>query len=246
MRLGILSDIHSNFEALESAYKALSSSACDKIVCAGDVVGYGAMPKECIDFIRDKQIDTVRGNHDHYVASPNSDYVVQQYARDAINWTKANLDSERLAWLGALPFKMAVDGVTIVHASLEALDGEYWPYILDTKSAMFHFFLQEGRYAFFGHTHIPLLFTFDGGQRIEIEILRSRSLKGGKDTKFLINPGSVGQPRDFDSRSSCCVFDTATGDLALIRTAYDVQKVQGQILAAGLPTLLAARLSRGN
>jgi len=246
MRLGILSDIHSNFEALDSAYKALSNAGCDKIVCAGDVVGYGAKPKECIDFVREKGIDTVRGNHDHYVASPNAEYEVQQYAKDAIKWTQTALDQDSVAWLAALPFKLTVDGVMIVHASLEALDGDYWPYILDTKSAMFHFYIQETRYAFFGHTHIPLLFTFDGSRRIEIEILRSRVLTGPEGTKYLINPGSVGQPRDFDSRSSSCVFDTVSGETTLIRTAYDVQKVQSQILAAGLPTLLAARLSRGN
>ena len=246
MRLGILSDIHANYEALTSAWQALSGASCDKVVCAGDVVGYGAMPRECIDFLRERNIETVRGNHDHYVAIPGEEYEIQQYALDAIRWTRGVLDQDHLNWLAALPFRIDVGGVTIVHASLEARDGVYWPYILDSKTAMFHFYLQESRYACFGHTHIPLLFSYDGRARIDIEILRSRRLDGPPNMKYLFNPGSVGQPRDFDCRSSSVVFDTETGEVRLLRSSYDVAKSQEQIILAGLPTILAARLSRGN
>lgn len=246
MRLGILSDIHGNIGALESAWDALVDAGCDKIVCAGDVVGYGARPAECIEFVREHEIDTVRGNHDHYVAFPAREYEIQKYAMDAIVWTRNELSDEHLNWLGNLPFRLDLAGTTIVHASLEARDGVYWPYILDSKTAMFHFYLQESRYAFFGHTHIPLLFSYDGHAHIDIEILRSKRLEGSSETKFLINPGSVGQPRDYDCRSSSVVFDTESGDIRLLRSSYDVQEAQEQILAAGLPPILAARLSRGN
>ena len=246
MRLGILSDIHGNIGALESAWATLSSASCDKIVCAGDVVGYGARPAECIDFLRSHKIDTVRGNHDHYVAFPAKTYEIQQYALEAIRWTRGVLSQDHLDWLGNLPFRLDLPETTIVHASLEAHDGVYWPYILDSKTAMFHFYLQEARYAFFGHTHIPLLFTFDGRVRIDIEILRSRRLDGPPGMKYLLNPGSVGQPRDFDCRSSFVIFDTVSGEVRLLRSSYDVTAAQEQILAAGLPPILAARLSRGN
>lgn len=246
MRLGVLSDIHANIGALESAWAALAAASCDKIVCAGDVVGYGARPAECIDFIQSHGIETVRGNHDHYVAYPDRAYDIQQYAKDVILWTNKNLSLEHLAWLGSLPFKLVIEDTTIVHASLEACDGIYWPYILDSKAAMFHFYLQETRYAFFGHTHIPLLFGFDGRTRVDIEILRSRKLDVTANMKYLLNPGAVGQPRDYDSRSSSVVFDTVKGEVKLLRSTYDVAQAQEQILSAGLPSILAARLSRGN
>lgn len=246
MRLGILSDIHSNYNALTASYKALTNGGCDKIICAGDVVGYGAKPAECIDFLREHDIQTVKGNHDNYTVCKNVEWNIQPYAIDAIKWTQDHLSQDCIDWLDSLPFAMRIENVTVVHASLEAVDGEYWPYILDTKSALFHFFLQETRFAFFGHTHIPLLFTYDESRRISIEILRSKTLSQTDDSKYLLNPGSVGQPRDFDARSASVIFDTASGKLEMLRTMYDVSGTQEEIIAAGLPRILATRLSRGN
>lgn len=246
MRLGIFTDIHSNYEALAASYDALKNASCDKIVCIGDIVGYGAKPSECIAFIRDHGIDTVRGNHDHYTTLTDNDWDIQPYALEVIQWTRKNISSDQMEWLGSLPFKMSIDGVLFVHASLEAFDGEYWPYILDTKTALFHFFAQDTKFAFFGHTHIPLFFTYDENNRISIEILKSRTIPKDTKCKYLINPGAVGQPRDFDFRSAVVVFDTETFSLELIRVLYDVRKVQMQIIDAGLPRILAERLSRGN
>ena len=246
MRLGILSDIHSNLQALESAWKNMESFSCDKVVCAGDVVGYGGNPAECIDFLRSKNVDTVRGNHDHYVAYPKDALEVQRYAMEAITWTRTAISPSQLEWLATLPLRFDLDDITIVHSSLEGCDGSYWPYVLDSKTAMFHFFLQYTRYAFFGHTHIPLLFTYDGRMKIDMEILRSRKLEPALGSHYLINPGSVGQPRDFDCRSSAVVLDTDTNEIRLLRSAYDVASAQAAIYAAGLPQSLAARLSRGS
>jgi len=246
MRLGILSDIHSNIEALNASYNALKKTGCDKIVCVGDIIGYGASPGECIDFIRSNKIDSVRGNHDHYTVCRDKTWEIQPYALEAVKWTRNTISAEDLAWLDTLPYKMDVGGVLFVHSSLEALDGEYWPYILDTKSALFHFFLQETRFACFGHTHIPLLFTYDETHRVSIEILRSRTIDGHPASKFLLNPGSVGQPRDFDCRSCSMIFDTESGEAKVIRSEYDIASAQNKILAAGLPKILASRLSRGS
>jgi predicted phosphodiesterase len=246
MRLGILSDIHANYEALVSSFKALETAGCDKYVCTGDIVGYGACPKECIDFIRSREIATVKGNHDSYTTQSGKEWDIQPYAKDVIKWTQDILRQEDIEWLDKLPYKLEVEGIVFVHASLEALDGEYWPYILDTKSALFHFFLQDVQFAFFGHVHIPLLFSYDENQKISIEILRSKKIINDRQCKYLINPGSVGQPRDFDSRSSSVIFDTESMEITVIRSEYDIAKTQEQILSAGLPKLLAARLSRGN
>lgn len=248
MLIGILSDIHSNYEALTVSYQALVDEKCDTIVCTGDIVGYGARPAECIEFIRSRDVMTIRGNHDHYVTDADRDWHIQPYAKEAVLWTRDVISDDDIEWLDTLPYKIELEGMTFVHASLEALDGEYWPYILDTKSALFHFFIQENQIAFFGHTHIPLLFTYEEGQQVMIEILKTKVLKTNKNkhVKYLINPGSVGQPRDFDSRASVLLFDTETYKIKLIRVDYDIDRTQKEILDAGLPRLLAARLSRGS
>jgi len=246
MLLGILSDIHSNFEALTAVYDELTKEGCTKVICAGDVVGYGANPKECIDFVNDKGIESVRGNHDTYVTQEEKEWLIQPYAKDAIVWTKDMLDDEHKSWLTQLPLELTWEGLTFVHASLECLDGEYWPYILDTKSAMFHFFSQTTKYAFFGHTHIPLLFTYDETHRISIEILRNKTIDDDTNIKYLINPGSVGQPRDFDFRASAVIFDMEKSNLKIVRVGYDIKTAQQKIINAGLPMILAERLSRGS
>lgn len=248
MKLGILSDIHGNIEALTAAHGELKKNRCDRVVCLGDVVGYGANPGECIDFIREKEIFTVRGNHDHYVIQNTDDWQIQPYAQDAILWTRDVLNEGHKAWLRSLPFNHQIEEMTLIHASMEALDGEYWPYILGTRAAMFHFFLQPTKIAFFGHTHIPLLFSYHQGKQVAIEMLKSKKLdtQEGDERKFLINPGSVGQPRDFDNRSSCLIYDSDKHAIQLIRKEYDIRATQRKIEEAGLPAILSTRLSRGN
>jgi predicted phosphodiesterase len=247
MLLGVFGDIHSNYEALTASHKALRDAGCDKLICLGDIVGYGASPRECVEFIAEREIECVRGNHDHYSSlSVKGEWAIQSYARDVIHWTQDILDSRHRDYLASLPFMLERHGLVFVHASLEGMDGEYWPYILDAKSALFHFFLQRDRAAFFGHTHIPLLFSYDSSRKISIEILRSCKIPGGSGSKFLVNPGSVGQPRDFDSRGSVSTFDTETGEIKVIRVFYDIAGAQERILAAGLPRMLAERLTRGS
>lgn len=247
MRFAVISDIHSNFEALKAVYKVLKKKHVDYTVCLGDVVGYGAKPKECIDFVREHNIITVKGNHDHYVAEPRQDWPIQTYAKDAIFWTQDTLDQEEITWLKELPFDYEQAGISFIHASLECHNGDYWPYILGTKSATFHFFFQKGKYAFFGHTHIPLLFTQHEGAEPSIELLSSKMFDTVPErvSKFLINPGSVGQPRDFDCRASFAIFDDELEEIEHIRVEYDIQKTQKEIIEAGLPEMLAERLSRG-
>lgn len=248
MRIGVLSDIHSNYEALVKCYQALKDKGCDSYVCLGDVVGYGARPGLCIDFIREHNISSIKGNHDFYTTQVERDWPVQPYARDALIWTQDNLDPEKIDWLRELPFEKSVEDISFVHASLECHDGDYWPYILNPKAAAFHFFFQKGDFAFFGHTHVPLLFVQIEGQQPTVEFLSSRSfiLDGKRKIKLLLNPGSVGQPRDFDQRASTVVFDTESKKVEVLRVEYDIAKTQQEILDAGLPELLAHRLSSGN
>jgi predicted phosphodiesterase len=244
MLLGIIGDIHSNIEALTACHKALMEAGCEKVVCTGDIVGYGASPKECIDFVRDKEIDSIRGNHDHYTTQHGSDWDIQPAAKRVILWTQRTLPEEYISWLGTLPYHMEVEGIQFVHSSLESLDGKNWPYILSAQSALFHFFLQSSKYCFYGHTHIPLIFTLKHGN-VSIEMLTSRNFSHFKGEKYLLNPGSVGQPRDFDSRAAGVIFDTKSHDMHAIREEYNIEYAQLKILTAGLPSQIAERLSSG-
>jgi diadenosine tetraphosphatase ApaH/serine/threonine PP2A family protein phosphatase len=245
MKIGVFGDIHNNIEALRAAYGALEKAGCDATVCLGDVVGYGASPEECIDFVRERNIPCVRGNHDHYTVQPLDHWAIQPYAKRAIEWMKERLSSDYMDWLDALPFTYEMEGIQFVHASLETSDGSCWPYILNQQTAIFHFFMQKTRFCFFGHTHIPLLFTSNKGQ-VVFELLSDRRFPGAGGAKYLMNPGSVGQPRDFDVRASAAVFDTKTRDVELIRVEYDVEGAQKKIIDAGLPESLAKRLSMGS
>lgn len=244
MRLGIFGDVHSNFEALAAAYKTLKDNGCEKVISTGDVVGYCGSPKECIDFFRKHKIISVRGNHDHYTTFKGNNLNIQAYAKEVILWMRNTLDEKYISWLGTLPYIYELKGIQFVHSSLEATNGRSWPYILNTQTALFHFFLQNSKFCFYGHTHIPLIFTLAHGQ-ITIEMLTSRKFSQEENVKYLINPGAVGQPRDFDSRASVVVFDTDSYEITLHRVKYNIKKAQKRIISEGLPPLLAERLSMG-
>jgi diadenosine tetraphosphatase ApaH/serine/threonine PP2A family protein phosphatase len=244
MRLGVFGDIHNNYEALTACYDFLIEKGCDKIACTGDIVGYCASPKECINFMREKEIPSVKGNHDYYTTQNHEKWSIQPYAAIVIKWMQNTLDSEDIKWLEQLPFTMEIEGIQFVHSSMETPDGSCWPYILNTQTAIFHFFMQTTQFCFYGHTHIPLLFTKNRSQII-YELLTSRRLPKIGNAKYLINPGSVGQPRDFNSRSSVVIMDTETNDIEMHRVDYDIATAQQKILDAGLPEELAERLSSG-
>jgi len=246
MRLGVFGDIHGNIEALEAVYKELKAEGCDKMVCTGDIVGYGASPAECIDFIREHEISSARGNHDHYTTMPNFNERIQPYAKKVIQWMQDTLDGSYIEWLKELPFMFQVENedILIVHSSLEATDGTSWPYILDPQTAMFHFFLQNTQFCFYGHTHVPLFFSIERGL-VEFELLTNRKPPKNTKKKYLFNPGSVGQPRDAVQCASSVIFDTETLKINLYRTEYDIESAQKKIFKTGLPKDLAYRLNTG-
>lgn len=243
MRLGIFGDIHANYEALAAVHAKLTACA-DQLICTGDVVGYGGAPRQCIKFLAERNILCVRGNHDHYTAQRDCSWNIQPYALEAIRWTQGVINPDERAWLDSLPYHLEIAGIGIVHSSLQAQDGSSWPYILNPQTAMFHFYMQAQRFCFYGHTHLPLQFTLEQGQ-ISFEFLSSRRYHPGEKGKYLLNPGSVGQPRDFDYRAAAVVFNTETLELELLRVEYDVAAAQASIRQAGLPEMLAERLSRG-
>ena len=170
---------------------------------------------------------------------------MKDYSRDAIIWTQSQLTKEQLEWLENLPFHTKIADIQFVHSSMETLEGEYWPYILDAKTAQFHFYLQECQVAFCGHIHVPLLFTCSESNGIKMEMLKSTTIDLQSNNKYLISPGSAGQPRDLDWRASAVTYDTISGRIEPVRMEYDVMASKEKIITAGLSEDLAERLSKG-
>jgi diadenosine tetraphosphatase ApaH/serine/threonine PP2A family protein phosphatase len=262
MKYAILSDIHANIEALTVVLDKCAELKVEKYICLGDVVGYNASPAECMDRVNALDVvGFVKGNHDEY-ASNNDDEMLgfNQHARAAVLWTKAQLSQEKLDFLSKLPYKLIVRGagITIVHATLDS--PESWGYIFDVHQARDNFNYQFTPLCFCGHSHVPIAFTkkaFAGGVIPVEEIQEWKGNPGhGKDTdpvikvekgwKYLVNIGSVGQPRNRDPRASFAVYDVEASTITRYRLPYDISSAQKKIMAAGLPERLAERLERGS
>ena len=241
MRYGIIADIHSNLEALRSVLKALEDKAIDKYICVGDVVGYGADPKECLQIVRELCPDTVAGNHDYgAIELLNLDYFNPQ-AKEAILWTKEQLNEEEVSYLKGLELTQKEDNFLIVHAT--PLSPEEWNYINSTFTAFQNFRGFEEKVCFVGHSHIPIVFSLDPGGRCNYAF--ETEIHIADDQRYIINVGSVGQPREGNPLASFAVYDTDTSEMEINRVEYDVETAKKKIVDAGLPRELAFRLSSG-
>ena len=266
MKYAILSDIHANFEALNVVLERCKSEGVEKYICLGDIVGYNANPSECLELIRELDlVACVKGNHDEYASSDDEDMLgFNPHARQAVLWTKSQLNRDQLDWLSRLPMKKTIRGtnITIVHATLDSPDA--WGYIFDTHHAADNFSYQFTQLCFCGHSHVPIAFskkplTMGGENPItEVEEWRNppheedESLPESVDIfmengwKYLINVGSVGQARNRDPVASFAIYDTDESKITRFRLQYDINLAQSKIIAAGLPEKLATRLKRGN
>ena len=239
MRIAIFGDIHANLEAFEVVLADARDQGCTSYICLGDVVGYNANPRECLQIVQSLKCPVVKGNHDDYASSDSSLESFNPLAEVAIQWTRDQLNPSEKTWLGGLPFISKVRGFTVVHASLD--DPAGWGYVLNQLDAAASFSKQTTDLCFFGHTHTPRAYIKDSsvvGLPFEQLILES-----GK--RYFVNAGSVGQPRDGDWRAAYVVFDQEKRVIRLRRLRYDLPKTQAKILAAGLPPRLADRLAFG-
>ena len=240
MRLAILSDIHGNLEALEAVLADARERRCTEFVCLGDVVGYNANPRECVERIRALECPVVKGNHDEEATLSTSAEHFNELAERAIEWTRDSLPEQEKEWLRALPLQMRVHDFTIVHATLDT-PGQ-WGYVFSKLDAVASFTYQRTPVCFFGHTHVPTVFVRDqGGVRQE----RKEHIRIEPGRKYFINAGSVGQPRDGNWRAAYCIYDVANDLVELVRVKYDVATAQKKIENAGLPELLAERIAIG-
>ncbi|MFC1645719.1 metallophosphoesterase family protein [Candidatus Omnitrophota bacterium] len=240
MRYAIFSDIHSNLEAFEGVLSAYEKEGIDKYLCVGDIVGYGANPKECIQIIRDKKITTVAGNHD-WASSGRFDVTYfNPRAREAVHWTRKQLNTSEIDYINNLDLIYKEEGFCLVHGTLIKPERfEYLFELTDTKAA---FEAMQSDLCFIGHTHSPVIFSKDGE---EITYGKENNINIEPNKQYIINVGSVGQPRDGDSRCCYCIYDSDNKLFQIKRIKYDIESAQKKILDAGLPSTFANRLIVG-
>ena len=239
MKYAIIADIHGNLEALQTVLEDCKAQKVTHYACLGDVVGYNANPKECLDIIRDMGMPIVKGNHDEYCSSEQNLDGFNAHAAEAVNWTRKQLSEEDRKWLRDFKYLRLVASFTIVHATLDG--PQRWGYVFDKLAAAASFTYQNTAVCFFGHTHVPVAFIRDsvvrGGTYSKFKIDHGR--------KYFINVGSVGQSRDGVAKATYVIYDMDEQSIELRRLDYDMATTQRKILAAGLPPRLAERLSYG-
>ncbi len=232
MRIAIISDIHGNKEGLDTALAEIQRLGADEIICLGDIVGYGASPNECIEAVRGATSRILLGNHDEAAISPEKAEYFNPYARIAVEWTYDELSEEHRDFLRALPLRTEIGDILFVHSS--PLEPPEWHYIITPADAAENFSYFSQPICFIGHSHVPEVFCTDG---------RTETVTRG--LKFIVNVGSIGQPRDGDPRLSFGMFDTEAWTYENIRLEYDVEAAASRIRKAGLPKALADRLFVG-
>jgi predicted phosphodiesterase len=239
MRYAVIADIHANLEALEVVLADSKEQKCTHYCCVGDVVGYNANPKECLDIVRTMGMPVVKGNHDEYCSSEDDLEGFNPHAAEAVNWTRKQLGKEDRLWLRELKYVRLVASFSMVHATLDG--PQRWGYVFDKLAAAASFTYQNTAVCFFGHTHVPVAFVRDsmvrGGTYSKFRV------EPGK--KYFVNVGAVGQPRDGNPKAGYVVYDLDEGTIELRRLDYDIPKAQKKIREAGLPQRLADRLALG-
>ncbi|UCF78335.1 MAG: metallophosphoesterase family protein [Candidatus Eiseniibacteriota bacterium] len=240
MKYAIISDIHSNLEALQAVLKKIDGLGVDQILCPGDIVGYGANPNECIDIVQQRASLVLCGNHDYAAVGATSIEFFNPHAREAIIWTEEVLRPDCAKYLEGLPYTASVDGAFLVHASPS--EPNKWNYILQPADALHEFKCFEEDICFVGHSHFALFFEMQDDS-CKRSLPSSFSLE--KDRRYIVNIGSVGQPRDRIPAASFVTLETAKGIVQFHRVDYDYHLACEKILKAGLPRFLAERLLVG-
>ena len=239
MRYAVIADIHANLDALQVVLEDIKQQKCTHVVCLGDVVGYGADPKACLDIIRGMNIPVVKGNHDEYIGVDENPDGFNDAAAEAVTWSRNQLTLEDRQWLRELKYFRLVANFSIVHATLDA--PQRWGYVFEKLEAAASFTYQNTQVCFFGHTHVPVAFIRDTGVRGGT--YSKFRVEPGK--KYFVNVGSVGQPRDRNPKAAYVIYDLPQQTIELRRLDYDIAAQQRKIRAAGLPERLAERLATG-
>lgn len=240
MKYGIISDIHGNLEALEAVLKALGE--VDGYVCLGDLVGYGANPNECCERVRALTDQVLLGNHDAAALGRLDLDWFNDFARAAIEWTMAQVTPENKDWLRSLPERLERLEATLAHGSLR----DPWEYVSSTWEARSVFEAMDTDLCFLGHTHVAEFYVQSEGRRCQqFSLIQGGTVALRNGHRYVINCGSVGQPRDGNWQASAGLYDTEARRVQVLRVNYDLATAQRKIQAAGLPAVLSYRLGLG-
>ncbi len=245
MPIAVITDIHSNLPALEAVLEQVDAVGADQIWCLGDVVGYGADPEACTELVRERCDLCLVGNHDLAVLGALDIEAFSEAAADAARWTRDNVSEQTLEFLRDLEPSARREEISLFHASPR---DPVWEYVLSVEQADVNLDAQPDRVALIGHSHVSLYFARpDGGGQAD-----TRGGQTGDDSRlefgdgrWLINPGSVGQPRDGDPRAAWLELDPAASTAHFHRVPYDIDRAAAAIVEAGLPQRLADRLYIG-
>ena len=245
MRALVVSDLHSNIEALRKVMSRVRRKKFDRVICLGDFVGYGAQPNQVLDVMRTLHGPKlyIRGNHDRVAAGLEDGFGFNSAAKHAAIWTREHLSAPNRRFLRDLAVgPIRTSDVLICHGSPHDED----EYVFHETHAAQIFAIHDAPFILYGHTHLPVVFSCDDRDRVRGQIIRENDtvrLRAG--LRYLINPGSVGQPRDHNPDASFGIFDSDKMTVQFLRVPYDVAKSQAAILRAGLPRVLADRLAQG-
>jgi predicted phosphodiesterase len=231
MRIAIISDVHSNLEALTQVIKKIKSVGYDELICLGDIIGYGPDPEPCLNIIFEEAKYIIKGNHETAVVTPEHLIRFDKYARESVLWTLENISEKYVRLLSYLREKLVYNGIQFVHST--PINPENWHYISNFRDAEEYFTYMHENVCFIGHSHIAGIY---------IEGL-AKTLSPTK--KAIINVGSVGQPRDGIKDASFGIFNTDTWIYTGYREKYDIKKTQDKILKTKLNPFLASRLAQG-
>lgn len=238
MKIVVISDIHGNLEALNKVLEYINKLECEKrVICLGDIVGYGPNPAECFEIVESLTDKICLGNHEDAILDTNYNYQMTKYALEAIRWTRGILGKEIREAISRLPVQIEEDNVLYVHASPD--NPMQWKYITNARNAYSSLIEMKHSLCFVGHSHIPGIYAYNELQG------DSNKATLSKDDKTIVNVGSVGQPRDGSPMLSFAVFDDDNWDVEIVRLKYNYHKTMAEINKANLPLVLAERLARG-
>ncbi len=239
MRYAIISDIHSNLEALDVVRLEIERIKPDVVICLGDIVGYGASPNECVEMVMEIADVCIAGNHDWGVIGKTDLSYFNRYAREAALWTIRNIQPSARQYLEGLDLAHSMKGhLRFVHATPG--DPDSWNYIFTTADVIRESRRFDEKICFVGHSHVPCIIEIQKDQKITV-LYGSSEIK--EDCRYIVNVGSVGQPRDGDPRACLCIYE---GDRVRIeRFEYDKELARKKIIEAGLPSILGDRLLWG-
>ncbi|UCF71475.1 MAG: metallophosphoesterase family protein [candidate division WOR-3 bacterium] len=241
MKAAIISDIHSNLEALLVVLKDIKKRRLKSIFCLGDLVGYGANPNECIDLCIKESKLIVAGNHDWAAVNKTDVSTFNPVAAQAIKWTQERISKDGIAKLKGLSLTQTVDNLLLVHATPK--DPEGWNYLFSLEEFEKEFTQFKEQICFIGHSHIPAaIYRDDNGY---CDIVRDNPFPIVPKRRYIVNVGSVGQPRDLDPRASYVIYDGNKNGIEVVRLDYNIPLAQQKIVIGGLPEVLADRLLAG-